>query len=87
MTGLEPAGESFDPPDGLDPVREAEEHLADGWPHEIEVRIDASFDESRRGVSLGRLEPIAAGTCRRAEALKTRAGTPRSSPTCRRRSP
>ncbi|MDQ2837710.1 MAG: WYL domain-containing protein [Actinomycetota bacterium] len=66
MTGVEPTGESFDPPVGLDPVREVEEHLTDGWPVEIEVRIDASFDEIARCVprSLGRLEPITASSCR-----------------------
>ncbi|MGI8667353.1 MAG: helix-turn-helix transcriptional regulator [Jatrophihabitans sp.] len=66
MTGAEPTGEPFDPPDRLDPVREVEEHLADGWPHEIEVRIDAPFDEVAPCVprSLGRLEPVTADSCR-----------------------
>ena len=65
MTGLEQTGESFDRPAALDPVREVQEHLADGWPHEIEVRIMAPFDEIARHVprALGRLEPLADGSC------------------------
>lgn len=66
MTGVETTGESFDQPAELDPVREVEDHLADGWPHEIEVRIDAPFDEIAMCVprALGRLEPITPTSCR-----------------------
>jgi predicted DNA-binding transcriptional regulator YafY len=66
ITGVESTGESFEPPVGLDPVREVEQHLADGWAHEIEVRIDAPFDDIAGCVprALGRLEPITAATCR-----------------------
>ncbi|MEO9240626.1 MAG: WYL domain-containing protein [Jatrophihabitantaceae bacterium] len=66
MTGVEPTGESFDPPAGLDPVREVEEHLTDGWPNEIEVHIEAAFDAIAPCVprALGRLEPITASSCR-----------------------
>jgi predicted DNA-binding transcriptional regulator YafY len=65
ITGVEQTDASFHPPAGLDPVREVEEHLADGWQHEIEVRLDAPFDDIARYVprALGRLEPLTEASC------------------------
>ncbi|HEV7654539.1 MAG TPA: WYL domain-containing protein [Mycobacteriales bacterium] len=61
----EPTGETYEPPAGLDPVREVEEHLADGWTYETEVRIDAPAEVVAHWVprTLGRVEPIDAGSC------------------------
>ncbi len=41
ITEVETTGESCTPPEGLDPVREVEDHLADGWTYRVEIRIDA----------------------------------------------
>ena len=38
---VETTDESCTPPDDLDPVREVEDHLADGWTYPVEVRIEA----------------------------------------------
>lgn len=53
------------PPHDLDPIRAVEEHLADGWTHEVVVRIDASFDLVAPCVprTLGHLTPIDDHTC------------------------
>jgi predicted DNA-binding transcriptional regulator YafY len=53
------------PPD-LDPVRDVEEHLADGWTYEVEVRIHAPVEVAARWISrtLGRLDPVDHGSCR-----------------------
>ena len=51
---------TFTPPPDLDPLRDLEEQLSQGWPHAVEVEIDAPIDEVRRWMprSLGRTEPI-----------------------------
>jgi predicted DNA-binding transcriptional regulator YafY len=61
---LLPAG--FAPPAGLDPVAELEDHLAVGWEYEIEVVIHAPVERAALCLprTLGRLEPVDAGTCR-----------------------
>ncbi|GAA2647070.1 WYL domain-containing protein [Dactylosporangium fulvum] len=58
--------DGFDPPAELDPVAVLEEHLAVGWEYAVEVIVDAPFDTVARCVprTLGRLEPVDAGTCR-----------------------
>ncbi|MFD7659859.1 helix-turn-helix transcriptional regulator [Actinosynnema sp. NPDC059797] len=57
---------TFDPPRDLDPVAELEEHLAVGWEYEVEVVVDAPADVAARCLprTLGRLEPVDAGTSR-----------------------
>lgn len=57
--------ESCCPPTDLDAVREVEDHLADGWSHLSEVRIDAPASRVARCLprSLGRIEPIDERTC------------------------
>lgn len=52
-------------PAGLDPIREVEEHLAAGWTHEVEVRIDASVEVVAACIprALGRLTEIDDHTC------------------------
>ncbi|MGB8861057.1 MAG: WYL domain-containing protein [Ilumatobacteraceae bacterium] len=53
------------PPTDLDPIREVEDHLADGWTHHVEVHIAATIDEIARCVprALGRLTPLDEHTC------------------------
>ncbi len=65
VTQADPTGESFDPPAGLDAVRDVEEHLADGWMFEIEVRIDAPVEVAAQWAhrTLGRLQPIDEQSC------------------------
>ena len=56
----------FEPPAGLDPVTELEDHLAVGWEYAAEVVIDAAFSVVARCAprTLGRLEPVGDGSCR-----------------------
>ncbi len=57
MTQVDPMAGSYAVPADLDPARDVEEHLADGWTYEVEVRVDAPFDRAARCVprTLGRL--------------------------------
>lgn len=56
----------LDPPVDLDPVAMLEEHLAVGWEFAAEVLISGPVSVVGRCVprTLGRLEPVDAGTCR-----------------------
>jgi predicted DNA-binding transcriptional regulator YafY len=56
----------FEPPAGLDPVTELEDHLAVGWEYAAEVVIDGAFERVARCAprTLGRLEPVDDGSCR-----------------------
>ncbi|MCP3805532.1 WYL domain-containing protein [Allokutzneria sp. A3M-2-11 16] len=60
-----PTGASFTVPADLDPVRDVEQHLADGWTYQVEVRIEAPIDVASHWVSrsLGRLHPDSDDTC------------------------
>jgi predicted DNA-binding transcriptional regulator YafY len=66
VRGVEELDHTFRPPADLDPVAMLEEHLAVGWEYEVEVVIDAPADAMARCLprAIGRLEPLAAGTCR-----------------------
>lgn len=66
MTTVTATGQGFEAPADLDAVAEVEEHLATGWPNQVEVRFAASFDELARCVprALGRLTPEGGGCCR-----------------------
>lgn len=66
ISDVEESTETFEPPRKIDPVAELEAHLAEGWDHETEVVIEASFDEAGRWTprSLGRLEPLDEQRCR-----------------------
>jgi predicted DNA-binding transcriptional regulator YafY len=59
-------GSVFSPPADLDPVAMLEAHLAVGWEYEAEIVIDAPFESVAWCVprTLGRLEPLDAGTSR-----------------------
>lgn len=58
-------GEVFTPPADLDPVRGVEDHLAEGWTYDVEVRIDAPRSKVAPCVPrvLGRLEQTGADSC------------------------
>lgn len=58
--------DTFTPPADLEPVAMLEAHLAVGWEYDVEVVIDAPFDDVARCVprTLGRLEPLDAETSR-----------------------
>jgi len=60
VTSVEELADEFTPPPGLDPLRALEEQMSQGWPHPVEVEIDAPLEEVRRWLprSLGRTETI-----------------------------
>lgn len=65
ITAVEASEETFTPPENLDAVREVEDHLADGWTHPVEVRIDAPLARAALCVprTLGRLEATGERSC------------------------
>lgn len=65
IASAEPVNGGAAPPADLDPIRDVEDHLADGWTHHVEVHITAPFDEVARHVprALGRLVQLDAHTC------------------------
>lgn len=65
ITDIETTGETCDRPADLDPVREVEEHLVEGWTYEVEVRIDAPLQRVGACLprALGRLEPTGEHSC------------------------
>jgi predicted DNA-binding transcriptional regulator YafY len=66
VRGVEVLNDTFTPPADLDPVAMLETHLATGWEYDVEVVIDAPFERVARRVprTLGRLDPVDAGTSR-----------------------
>ncbi|MDX6373547.1 MAG: hypothetical protein QOD98_2535 [Nocardioidaceae bacterium] len=60
VRSVEVLTEGFTPPEGLDPFRALEEQMSQGWPHAVEVEIDAPLDDVRHWLrrSLGRTEAI-----------------------------
>jgi predicted DNA-binding transcriptional regulator YafY len=65
MTDAKTIEGEYEVPAGLDPVREVEEHLADGWTYQVEVRMHASAERAAWCVPriLGRLEPVDEHSC------------------------
>ncbi|MEY9993707.1 putative DNA-binding transcriptional regulator YafY [Streptomyces sp. V4I8] len=51
---------TFEPPAGLNPVETVEEHLSEGWTHEVEIVVEAPASRVAEWLprSLGRPEPI-----------------------------
>jgi predicted DNA-binding transcriptional regulator YafY len=51
--------EAFEPPVGLDPVADLERHLGAGWEYDVEVVLEAPYDQARRRMpgAMGRFEP------------------------------
>jgi predicted DNA-binding transcriptional regulator YafY len=66
VRGVEVLDDTFTPPADLDPVALLERHLATGWEYDVEVVIDAPFDDVGPCLPrvLGALETIDARTCR-----------------------
>ena len=60
VRSVEVLAEPFVPPENLDPFRALEEQMSQGWPHAVDVEIDAPLDEVRRWLrrSLGVTEAI-----------------------------
>jgi len=60
VRSVEVLDEPFTPPEGLDPFRALEEQMSQGWPHAVEVEIDAPLAEVRRWLprSIGATEAI-----------------------------
>jgi predicted DNA-binding transcriptional regulator YafY len=58
--------DTFTPPQDLDSLRTLEDHLSQGWPHPVDVLVEASVRETSRWVarSLAHLEPDEAGRTR-----------------------
>jgi predicted DNA-binding transcriptional regulator YafY len=61
-----PLSQTFTPPPGLDALRVLEEHLSQGWDHEVNVVIEADVDDTARYLprSLGLLEADGEGRTR-----------------------
>ena len=59
VRGVVPLPETFSPPPGLDALRTLEEHLSQGWAHDVDVLVEAPPSWTSRWVprSLARLEP------------------------------
>ena len=55
--------QAFDPPEDLDALRTLEEHLSQGWRHEVDVLLRTDLQEAARWLprSLGRLEEVDGG--------------------------
>jgi predicted DNA-binding transcriptional regulator YafY len=60
VAGVEVLDQTFEPPEDLDPLDALEQHLSEGWRYDVEVVVDAPFEEVARRVrrNVGRLEPI-----------------------------
>jgi predicted DNA-binding transcriptional regulator YafY len=66
ITSVDALPDAFAPPRDLDALRTLEDHLSQGWTHQVDVEVDASAEETSRWLprSLGRLEPEADGRTR-----------------------
>ena len=64
--------QTFAPPEDLDALRTLEEHLSQGWRHEVDVLLRADLDEASRWIprSLGRLEEVEGGIRLRATTVE-----------------
>ena len=58
VTSVEVLAEPFTPPPGLDPFGALEEQMSQGWPHAVEVEIDAPLEEVRRWQEMATLTGI-----------------------------
>jgi predicted DNA-binding transcriptional regulator YafY len=66
VTSVEVLEDRFVPPEDLDPLRALEEQLSQGWPHEVEIEIEAPLEEVQRWLSrsLGHTEALGPGRTR-----------------------
>lgn len=65
VTAAAETGETGEVPAGLDPVHDVEEHLADGWTYEVEVRLAVPVEVAAHWVprTLGRLTAVDEDSC------------------------
>ncbi|MGZ5398558.1 MAG: helix-turn-helix transcriptional regulator [Nocardioides sp.] len=56
----------FEPPADLDPVADLEHHLGVGWEYDVQIELEAAYDDvvARLPRAMGRLEPLAEGRTR-----------------------
>jgi predicted DNA-binding transcriptional regulator YafY len=66
VVAIETMPGTFTPPHDLDALRVLEEHLSQGWTHQVDVIVDASVEKTSRWLprSLARLEPDESGRTR-----------------------
>jgi predicted DNA-binding transcriptional regulator YafY len=66
IIAIETLPDTFTPPPELDALRTLEEHLSQGWAHEVDVLIDATTEQASRWLprSLGHLAPEGADRTR-----------------------
>ena len=66
VVAIEALSATFTPPSDLDALRVLEEHLSQGWTHQVDVLVDAGVDDTSRWLprSLARLEPDGEGRTR-----------------------
>lgn len=66
IAAIEALPDTFVPPRDLDALRVLEEHLSQGWPHAVDVVVDADIERTSRWLprSLARLEPEGEGRTR-----------------------
>lgn len=66
IRAVEALRETFAPPPDLDALRTLEEHLSQGWRHQVDVIVDAPPDQTARWLprSMARLEPADDGGTR-----------------------
>jgi predicted DNA-binding transcriptional regulator YafY len=66
IVSIEQGHETFTPPADLDALRTLEEHLSQGWTHQVEVLVEAPVEMTSRWVprSLGRMEEAEGGQTR-----------------------
>lgn len=55
-----PLEQRFEPPADLDPVADLEHHLGVGWEYDVEIELEAAYDDvvARLPRAMGRLEPL-----------------------------
>lgn len=65
VTSVETIDGEYAVPADLDPVGAVEEHLADGWTHQVEIRFPVPVETAQRRVprTLGRLLPVDEQSC------------------------
>jgi len=60
VRAVTPLDERFEPPADLDPVADLEHHLGVGWEFDVEIELEAAYDDvvAQLPRAMGRLEPL-----------------------------
>ena len=60
VRAVTPLDDRFEPPADLDPVADLEHHLGVGWEYEVEIELEAAYDDlvAQLPRAMGRLEPL-----------------------------